>query len=258
MKQAKRKNLYGGLLFFMILASANACSTCNSNPSDPPVSSDTSGPIKVGHVAFGSYNQQTHSVAQERSCTGNGSCACIVGIFLQQQLSDPKLNLHQDSGKIDDILAKGIDFYADEFSDDANNNRATDIDDVLAKLNLRQDQSTMVDLHNIRFLQTKPLLCRDALHQELDKYSSSKKLALVRTGPEAWGLISHGDGTFDIFDSHGRPELHSGNSAAFIQRTNLDTATKHIWLYSPLAAEEIQCMDEGSKLNSAVYIYWLQ
>jgi len=263
------KSLNLALISLGILISVATCDKCRTNKDsvsslEAPLvsaagldsvaaSNDTTAPIKVGQVTLGQYNQQNHPKARECGCIGNGACTCIVGVFLKELLRDPELNLHQDANKIDELVVKGIEFYSTAFPTDAATNRATFVEDVLSKLDLQQDEATMIDPHEIGFLQTKPLASEADLRQELEQYSDSKKLAIVRTGPEGWALISQGDATFDIFDPHGRPERNHGNSGAFIQRTDLDMATELIWTASPLKADP--ALDPASW---GVYIYWLK
>lgn len=151
----------------------------------------------------------------------------------------------------------GFSFIHRPFSQDAKHGFATEIDEVLEKLGLEKDSKVLVDSMNIGILQPSMLTSEADIQQEINKFSNAKKLAVVRTGSEAWGLISYGDDTFDLFDPHGRNELNTGNSAAFIKRTNLQGANSHIWNYSPwknLSPTE----NEHTKLTSAVYIYWLK
>lgn len=238
------------------LTEPNTGPTLPNNPKTQP-----KGPIPnsipLGHIALGNYNQQNHPIAQQNHAVGNGACTCIVGTLLKEIQGNPQLDLHQHPEKIDTILEKGIQFYIQAFSEDAQQGFATYVEDTLQKLGLEQDKATLVDTMDAGFFQAKMLANEKAIQQEVSKFNNTKKLAAVKVGPEVWGLISYGNGMFDLFDSHGKQELHTGNPAAFIQRANSQTISSSIWEYCPLRETDEQ-LDEAQEQNGSVYIYWLQ
>lgn len=249
------------LLVFMTLFPLQACTSCATIPprldkkdQDPQANKP---PILVGHVTLGKYNQQNHPVAIEKRVVGNGACTCIVGVLLKEMKSNPPLDLHQHPEKIDSVLGEGIQLYTHFFSSDAQQGFATEIEKVLQKIGLQQDETTL----DPGFLQPNMLTTQDAIAQQLGKFSNSKKLAVIKVGPEVWALISHGDGRFDLFDPHGRQELNAGNSAAFVKRDNQEGVSTHIWTYYPFSQftpKQINELEEDTKQNGAVYIYWIE
>lgn len=187
--------------------------------------------IKPGHVTLADTNQY--------ACGGDAACSSVMAVILRDALNH-QARLH-DTTYLNKTLQKG----AENFKQlDVEPHWAPFIEDLFPEYRfvdhiasqvydeLRDDQKW---IKNIEYVPAPGL--QQKLQSDFDIYGREPRVGYLTNGTETVALVSNGDGTFDLFDSHGKVDLN-GNAQAFCRRFDSRGLAEFLCTNNPILANQ--------------------
>lgn len=150
---------------------------------------------------------------------GNGLCTCAAVECLKRYSTGPDYDLFKKN-EIDNIIEAAAKTYKNNYGNEAQGAEAGYVARVIKKAGLTP-APLVVDGVEVEAPEDDegggyPVASEAALVQSL-KGRGQQWLAVLRANVESWAIICNNNGSFDLFDSHGKSNIES-EAGAFIKR----------------------------------------
>lgn len=222
-----------------------------SAPREEPNHAANDGP-KDGKVTLAKSNQYRQG--------GDAACSSIVAIVIRDALKgDAKLH---NPAYLGHVVKEGTENF-----------KKLDLPDHLApfvghlfeyKAISQLDSDLYEKLEKdetwIKSIQYLPVLeLKDTLVRDFERFGNAERVGYIVNGTETWAIVSKGDGTFDLFDSHGKTVENNGNACAFSKRVDGEELAKIICKYNPMLSNpNLHAEMNDLAVQGGLQISWFQ